>query len=481
MFHSLRARLIVSYLVVILLTLCIAAVGLFVSLQEYQRSIVTQRLMDALGPATAQARMGLNNGAPVQILANDIQEQLNSGWRVLFIDAQGAILADSKTELLGQRLPRIANLQYSGRLPFTAGRQLIAGRDLIFVASPVRQTNTAGIFLVLATPLRPTLESIQELFRPLLFAGISALLAAILLAIALARSIAEPLGQLTRATEAIARNHYDTQIPVRGDDEVGRLAASFNAMARAVQLSHRAQRDFVANVSHELKTPLTSIQGFSQAILDDATRDLAGAKYAAQFIHEEARRMARLVADLLTLARLDARDVPLELHELNLADILPVWLERFQARAQTEGISLTHAIAAPPWIVGDAARLEQLVNNLVDNAFKYNKPGGTVHVTLSGVKRASSSRGQEHGESVYALLRVQDSGQGIPPAAQARLFERFYRADPARAAGGSGLGLAIVQEIVHAHHGEISVTSEPGRGTVFSVWLPAHPMTKSGS
>lgn len=473
MFHSLRARLMVSYVLLILLTLCIAGAGGLLLLQDNQRGILNQRLLDTLGPAALQARTSLARGVAPAQLAVEIQAQINPGWRVLFLDEQGAILADSANELVGLRVPRLAALQNRGRLPFLAGRQKVGERDLMFVASPVQQTPSGRTFLVLAAVLRPVLNGIEELAAPFLLAGIVALLTAMLLAYLLARSIARPLRELTRATEAIARNHYDTQIPVRGDDEVGRLAASFNAMTRAVQQSHRSQKDFVANVSHELKTPLTTIQGFAQAILDGATRDLDGAQYAAQTIYAEAQRMARLVADLLTLARLDAGDVPMEQQTLQLAEIMPIWLERFHTRARNENITLTHAITSPPPILGDAQRLEQVVNNLVDNALKYNHPGGTVHVTLDRDDHFTAAGVKASAARSYARLCVQNTGPGIPRAAQARLFERFYRADPARTAGGSGLGLAIVQEIVRTHHGEIRVHSEPGQGATFCLWLPA--------
>ncbi|MBI4670085.1 MAG: HAMP domain-containing protein [Chloroflexi bacterium] len=474
MFHSLRARLIVSYVVVILLTLCIAGLGLLFLLQDFQRGIMNQRLTDALGPATVQAREGLRRGLSIQTIANQIQEQVDPAWRVLFLDDQGTILADSQDEFTSRRFPRMVTFQNLGPFRFATGRQVVEGRELLFAAAPLGQRDNARLFLVLASVVRPIIGGLEDLVRPLLIAGITALVAAIVLALVLARSISQPLGQLTRATEAIARGKYAEQIPVRGNDEVGRLAASFNAMTRAVKRSQQVQKDFVANVSHELKTPLTSIQGFSQAIVDGATRDLDSAKYAARLIYEESLRMGRLVADLLTLARLDAGDVPLERQTLDLAAMLPAWVERFQTRAQAEKITLTLVLDSPPPIVGDAGRLEQVVTNLVDNALKYNKSGGSVQVYAGHATRPpTASTDKRAAPKAYALLRVQDTGQGISQASQARLFERFYRADPARVAGGSGLGLSIVQEIVSAHHGEITVASQANVGTTFEVWLPA--------
>lgn len=476
MFHSLRSRLIASYVAVILLTLCLVGTGLLVLLQDYQYGIVSQRLTDALGPSAGQARVAWRRGSSPAQIAAELQEQLNPDWRVLLITEQGQIIADSKQELVGRQLPRILVLQTVGRFRFATGRQLVAGRELIFAAAPIGAQGEARMFLVLATVVHPLIGSLQDLARPLLTAAIIALAIAILLALLLARSIAQPLGQLTRATEALAQGRYDEQIPEHGHDEVARLAARFNAMARAIKHAQRVQKDFVANVSHELKTPLTSIQGFSQAIMEGATRDMESARYAAKLIHEEAQRMARLVADLLTLARWDVGDVPLQLQTLDLATMLPAWVERFQARAQEAGLTLTLTLDSPPPIVGDAGRLEQVVANLIDNAIKYNRAGGRVMVYAGrGMPPSAVSAPHPKATTTYALIRVSDTGQGIPAAAQPRIFERFFRADPARVAGGSGLGLAIAQEIVKAHHGEITFASREGEGTTFNVWLPAKP------
>lgn len=474
MFHSLRARLIASYVGVILLTLCIAGAGLLVLLQDFQRGIVSQRLTDALGPATTQARTDIRDGLTVAAAADDLQEQIDPSWRVLFIDDTGLIIADSQREFLQRRLPRISAFQNIGRSRFATGRQVIAGREIIFAASPVQRLGDPKTYLVLATVVRPFIGGLEDLARPLVTAGAIALLTSVILAIVLARSIALPLGRLTRATEAIARGKYDEQIPVHGEDEVGRLAASFNAMTGAVKRSQQVQKDFVANVSHELKTPLTSIQGFAQAINEGATRDLDSARYAAKLIYDESQRMARLVADLLTLARLDTGENPLHVQTLDLNIMLPAWIERFRARADSAKVTLTLVMDAPPPIQGDAGRLEQVVSNLIDNAIKYNREGGSVQVSAGAEMHVLASyAAKREPPKLYALIRVNDTGLGIPASSQPHLFERFYRADPARVAGGSGLGLAIVQEIIAAHHGEITFESQEGVGTTFSLWLPA--------
>lgn len=479
MFNSLRSRLILSYVIIVVLTLGIAGAGLLFLLQDFQQAILTQRLSDALGPAANQARALLNQGTSPREVADQIQDQVDKTWRVFLVNDQATIVADSQNELVGKKLPRLAATANVQPRRFITGRQQIEKRELVFAGVPLGRTSGDQRYsIVLAALVRPFLGGIEELAGPLLTAGAAALLIAVVIGLLLARSIAEPLGRLTRATEAIARGNYEEQIPVEGHDEVARLAASFNLMARAVKRSQQMQKDFVANVSHELKTPLTSIQGFAQAIAEGATRDLESAQHAAKLIFAESQRMARLVGDLLTLARLDTGDIEMERATLDLSAILPAWVARFQSRAQAANVTLELSVDAPPPIVGDAGRLDQVFDNLIDNAIKYNRAGGHVVVSagraLHGeAARRGALRKSAEQEKEWALIRVRDDGPGISQSSLPRLFERFYRADKARQAGGSGLGLAIVKEIVNAHQGRIEVESAEGRGTTFSVWLPA--------
>ncbi len=478
MFNSLRSRLILSYVVVVVLTLLIAGAGLLLLLQDYQQGITMQKLEAALGPAIVTARDALRQGRTPTQTADDIQEQVEKGWRVWLVDEQGVIVADSQRDLVGRSLPRPLGQQTIGGRRFFGGIQRVAGRQLVYAATAIARPGQPSMFLVLTTVARPFVGALEDLAGPLSCAGAIALVVAVLIGLVLARSISEPLRRLTRATEEIARGNYEERIPAEGSDEVGRLAASFNAMTNAVKHSQEVQRDFVANVSHELKTPLTSIQGFAQAVEEGAIRDLEGAQQAAKLIYDESQRMARLVSDLLTLARLDAGALGPQFKTLDLATMLPQWVARFQSRAEQAGVSLSLVMDSPPPVEGDAERLEQVVANLVDNSIKYNRVGGQVQVRADAETRVESPsrapfRKAPQLSKEWAVIRVSDTGAGIPKSHLPRLFERFYRGNRARLAGGSGLGLSIVREIVDAHHGRVEVQSDEGKGTTFSVWLPA--------
>ena len=313
--------------------------------------------------------------------------------------------------------------------------------------------------IVAAAPLAPLDDSVEEFRRlePALVGG--AALAALVAGSLLAGRALRPVAALTRTAHAIARSRVASQrVPVSSRrDELGELAATFNEMLESLEALARQQQRFVADASHELRAPLTAIQANLELLawseLPDAER---------REVVEEARletlRLSRLVADLLALARADA-GVPLRRERVELDRIALEVLGDVRERAAGREIRVgeLHQVA----LDGDAERLRQVIHNLLDNAVRYTPAGGWVTLALRQTGGA-------------AELRISDTGIGIAPSDLARVFERFYRGDPARARdpGGTGLGLAIARWIVEAHNGRIALESEPGAGTTATVWLP---------
>jgi signal transduction histidine kinase len=265
----------------------------------------------------------------------------------------------------------------------------------------------------------------------------------------------------------------------RRNDEVGRLAAAFNAMLDRLQGAYAAlqdantrleatlesQRRFVADASHELRTPLTTVRGNASLLrrFDVLTPDDREA--AVEQIASEAERMSRLVADLLTLARADAGQL-LERKSIPLGALIDAVAQ--QGRVLADGkVSVSVVRTADATVMGDKDALRQLLLILADNAIKYTPAGGSVTLGLR-LEMGSGSRR-------LAKVSVVDTGMGIAPADLPHVFERFYRADRARRSGGTGLGLSIGRWIAQAHGGDIAVESSPGAGSIFTVTLPALP------
>lgn len=231
----------------------------------------------------------------------------------------------------------------------------------------------------------------------------------------------------------------------------------------------RIRAELVASVSHELRTPVTSIKGFAETLLEDGLEDKKQALEFLGIIDKEAGRLARLIEDLLQLSKLESGQLELRMAPLDIAVFLDEVLSKVRPRAEKAGIGLR--LEAGPGIVvqADSDRLEQVILNLLDNSFKHTPSGGLVTVT------AETALESERPEPVLtAHIVVRDTGSGIPREDLSRIFERFYRVDPARSrrTGGSGLGLAIAKHLVESHGGQISVDSQPGRGARFTVTLP---------
>ena len=235
----------------------------------------------------------------------------------------------------------------------------------------------------------------------------------------------------------------------------------FHDVTRLKQLENTRQ-EFVANVSHELRTPLSLIKGFVETLLDGAKDDPSVAARFLKNIEKHTNRLAYLIEDLLTISRLESRQVILNLQDVDLAPLTRKVLDDLESRALEKNARLENRVPSGLMARADADRLQQVLFNLVENAIKYGKAGGTI--VINGHARRDGT----------LEVSVQDDGQGIPPDARERVFERFYRVDRARAreTGGTGLGLSIVKHIVQAHGGDVWLESELGSGATFFFTLP---------
>ncbi len=235
----------------------------------------------------------------------------------------------------------------------------------------------------------------------------------------------------------------------------------FHDVTRLKELETMRQ-EFVANVSHELRTPLSLIKGFTETLLDGAKDDPEVAPRFLQNIDKHSNRLLFLIEDLLTISKLESGRVSLSLQNVDLRELTDRVFDDFEARALDKKVVLTNEVAAETVVRADASRLQQVFFNLVENAIKYGHVAGHVNIEARAVKDKVE-------------ISVTDDGPGIPPDAQPRIFERFYRVDRARSrdSGGTGLGLSIVKHIVQAHDGEVWVQSTPGKGTTFFFTLPS--------
>jgi signal transduction histidine kinase len=456
MFSSLRSRLWLSYALVTGAALSVVAIVLLIYIIQnpstYRQANSRLTIVAAILRKDEPQWIGL---APVDLQMRIEQVDNIYSARVAIYGANRQLVNDSELSLQPPLpLPRFPRLRpYSILLDGNGNYWLYILRHL-----------SDGRWLLLAVP-RPPVPFLailtDELMLPVLGAGAAGLIISLLVAFWLARWIGDPLQRVVVASKQMPSAQANP-VTLRGPHEVQELMQAFNDMNERVNTSQESQRNFVANVSHELKTPLTSIQGFSQALLDGMANTPESQKQAAQVIYDESGRMHRMVLDLLDLARLDAGTLDLQRSTVDISALLNNIAEKLAPQARSANMEIRVETTDLPQIIGDGDRLAQVFTNLVDNALKFTPPGGTV--TLHAAQSGSGIQ-----------VEVADSGEGISPEALPMVFNRFYQADLSRSGGrkhGAGLGLAIVKEILEAHGGKITVRSELGKGSTFIVYLP---------
>lgn len=489
---GLRLRLLISYLVLLMVALGVIASALFVLLGNrpapaaptYERlAALTQglNLLNTIADLPRDADLAFIQEQIPELLdafaqsrnVRTLQIRLTSEGPLVLYDSADRfevgqtirLLVDAyKSEPLGRVLPR-GSEQFFGGFSDPGGSEWLFGGLRFRQARPFVDLLVDDNLWILAEP-RPTV-SLQEtladfgsaLAPPLVQAAIAGIVFAVILAALISRMIAKPVQRVALAATDVARGDYDVQVPASGPPELRSLAESFNSMTAEVLASNNAQRDFLSNVSHDLRTPLTSIQGYAQALIDGAADD---PKAAAEIIYEEAGRLNRMVIELTDLQQLQAGRLSMSRESIDMSRLVNDVVQSLQVVADKQNIQLVSSSSPTPRIIADGDRLAQVLMNLIGNAVKFTPAGGQVRVRT------------ETRDSGVAV-DIQDTGIGIPPHELRRVFERFYQVDKARGPQrGTGLGLAIAKEIVDAHGGAISAHSG-GRdqGAAFRVWLPS--------
>ena len=338
--------------------------------------------------------------------------------------------------------------------PLVTGTVGVEGKRYLVAAGTIKGGRRPGLGFVLLRPSSLKTAGWGPYLRALLIAGAIGAGLAALGSLIIARWISRPVRRVAEASRSLAEGLSPEPVPLEGSAELATLASTFNAMAEQLQRAREAERNFLLSVSHELKTPLAAIRGYAEGLEEG----VFGAEEAAATIREEARRLERLVRDLLDLARMNRREFVVHREPVDLAEIAREVVRRYEADARAAAVELDADAAGPAPALADPDRALQIVSNLVENALRSTPAGGSVRVGASP-----------------GLLVVEDTGVGLSADDLPHAFERFYLHDrnpDGRSRIGSGLGLAIVKELTERMDGTVSVESELGRGTTFRVRLP---------
>ncbi len=443
--YGLRFRLLISFVIVILIT--IGTVYFFVSRNVGGEIRQLERIRDQIRIARVQTVLfryyfTVGSWSGVQPLLQELGS-LDSE-HIILTDSNGIVIADSENKLQGQ--------SYQTDSPGIAitrpGSPIVLG---VFWANP------AG------TDVASTIGLAAAINRFLLWGGLLAAAIALLITFFFSRRIAAPLRELTQAARQLGRGDLSQRVKYNGKDEMGELTNTFNSMASDLERTESLRRNMVADSAHELRTPVSNIRGYLEAIRDGVVNPEAD---TMNILYEETMQLSNLIDDLQDLTLADAGELKLDRRPESISEVIKHTVA-MQAHVEAKGLNIvTNVPDNLPSLNIDRRRIGQVLRNLLDNAAKHTPVGGTI--TVSAILRNGS-----------VSITVSDTGEGISAADLPNVFERFYRVDRSRdrATGGSGLGLTIAKRLIEAHGGNIEVQSELGKGTSFTITIPVKSAT----
>ncbi|MCL5074667.1 MAG: ATP-binding protein [Chloroflexi bacterium] len=458
---SIRLRLALWYTLILGVSLLVFGLGLYFLMARHLNTMAERSIKDRAEHIEVALEIASSSRMPFILPPLDAFE--SPGVYVVVLDPQGATMGSS-TNLEGRSLPLSVQALTEAR----SGKALtyegeLQGSHLKIYLRPVSTDGRITALVQVATSTAVYEEALDRLLVIVVGGGIGALVLAGLTGWALAGKALEPISDITETARAIALSQgFSRRLEEKGSrDEVGLLSVTFNEMLASLESAYAAQRRFVADASHELRAPLTTIRGNLDLLKRVGQMPPEEQARAIDDARQEVERLSRLVSDLLSIAQADAGQ-RLDVQPVEL-DVLVMDVHR-QALSMTSDVQISISDLEPIMVSGDRDRLRQLLLIFVDNALRYTPAGGRVSISLSR-------------QGDWAVLGVQDTGIGIEEEDLPHIFDRFYRADRARARdpGGSGLGLSIARWIVEEHGGEIDVWSKPGQGSTFTARLPALP------
>jgi two-component system OmpR family sensor kinase len=470
MINTVRGRLTLWYVAVLALALAAfgAAFYLLASRALYKRvdSGLRSLIEVSIRSLTNDAEEGQSSLSAAQSTAAELATPDQS---LLIFDASGNLLAENHPKDDFQRcLPDLNSVSEDGVYVDTIAAENDSDEGHRVVARRVNiQPGNIPYIILVSQSLEDIDDDLELLREPLLFAGLAALLLAGGGGWLLARKSLAPVVAMAGAARRIGAESLGQQLPVANPrDELGQLGATFNELLSRLHASFEQQRRFMADASHELRTPLSVMSAAAGVTLRKTGRKEGEYREAIQMMNEQTQRLSRIVKDMFTLARADSGRYPLDKRALYLNDLLEEVARAARLLAAEKNVALEIKNGVEAGFHGDEDLLRQMILNLVDNAIKHTPPGGAVRLSLIEEPRDY-------------MISVSDNGPGIPLDAQARVFERFYRADKARAHSedgngpGAGLGLAIASWIAQAHAGSLQLTRSDHKGTTFTVRLPS--------
>ncbi|HHU69474.1 MAG TPA: cell wall metabolism sensor histidine kinase WalK [Thermoanaerobacterales bacterium] len=467
MFDNLRWRLSITYLLIIILVMALSGFFLNTSVTNYYLNNAKINYMSQANIlANSIAENYFKGQAPPRSVIKNFGEQIDA--RVLLLDYNGKIIMDSfdTNEFEGiifKHNEVVSALKGEGK----AGvRYLEDDGWVMYIVVPVIAYREVKGAVFLSTSVNTVINEIRTLRWQYFLVSILIGVVVTIISIIVAKYLTGPIKALTAAAKKMAKGDLSARVEITGQGEIRHLAQAFNIMGIELENYNRRQKSFVANASHELRTPLSSIKALVESLIEDRKSDISLYKEFLKDINTEIDRLSQLVENLLNLARLD-KIKDLNKKEIDVMKLANNITGRLRPLADEKNIKLSTRGRIKGKLKIDAEKLYHIIWNLADNAIKYTPNGGKVYISLIEEKER-------------LIIRVRDTGIGIPEGEIENIFEPFVRIDKARCreSGGFGLGLSLVKEIVETQNGEIKVKSRQDKGSVFTIILPIEPKLK---
>ncbi len=461
-----------TYILSIVIAVFVLNFFVGIKLRDYYELKISERLMSNafLVGDILEEDLSSNAQEQIQTKIEVLADRLN--LRITVIDIGGKVLGDSEEDphLMDDHSDRLEIIRViEGGIGESNRFSDTLGYNMKYVAIDVKKDNNSIGVVRLALPLREVESQIRVIYRIVLLGGIIAIVFVVITGYFISRSIISPITQMKEIAQALAKGDFSKRVDIRTKDELEVLAGSLNKMADELQLKinnlkkmDKVRTDFVANVSHELKTPLTSIKGFIETLEDGAIDDKENARRFISIIKKHAEALSNIINDLLSLSELELAKDRISKCNFDLKGLLDEVILGFGHAISNKKQKLELDFKGNSFkIFADRTKIEEVFVNLIDNSVKYTPETGQIKIVIAERKDMLE-------------MRVEDTGIGIPQEHLDRIFERFYRVDKARSRkfGGTGLGLAIVKHIILLHNGNIDIESQIGNGTKVIITLP---------
>jgi len=390
--------------------------------------------------------------------------------RVLVLDLHGVVQMDSQSLLNGQRLAvrEVAEILAGKNNAYGFYRDTASDGSLFsdstttgFYTAAIYSQNTVIGMLAYVSNVQEVYDSMRDIQAQIITWLMIVALCVVIISLFISSFITKPIEALNQGILRMTKGDFSSRVNIRGNNEFAQVGQAFNMMSERLENLDRSRNQFVSNASHELKTPLSTIKILIETLIYQDPMDEGMVREFLGNINSEIDRLNGIISDLLSLVGMDSGEMRLKKEKLRVDELVRECVRKLAPLARERGLEMSESVRDTVEFLGDKSKITQVVYNLIDNAIKYTPRGGKVRVEM-----------MRAGKRVF--IRISDTGIGIPHEDQKHIFDRFYRVDKARSreTGGTGLGLSIVKQIVMLHDGVISVSSEVGKGSTFTVELP---------